>query len=615
MQRLLNRLSFSGRMALGIFALSLLLTGSGGFFYYYSIYNLLIDQIGARIKDVGRTGAYLFGAPERAMIEELTRRIEAQSVAFTAADLDLGEEDTLDSLSTERAEAIMNGPEFQHLVQILRQIKDGSRSLVQPLRYIDQLPEQEEDQPLVRYTYLLVSIPDSPDYNVTSFLADADYQDLDEDGDGVISDEESGNPPGTLWLTPVDAFKQAFRGQAVAADDYYTDKWGTWLSAAVPIKSADGRVIAVLGLDYNMRNEANLLAYFLRVTFGMVAVGLLLSLVLSLLLARVLSGRLREMAGAVEKFGARDFGVRMPVSANDELGRLGRAFNSMVDDIRAYSEGLAALNVAFERFVPRQFLKQMGHDSVLTVSLGDQVESEMSVMFCDIRSFTTLSETMSPEENFNFLNEYLGRISPIIRENGGFIDKYIGDAIMALFPRKPADAISAAVQMELELALLNAERAEAGRSAIRFGIGLHYGRLMLGTVGEAERMDGTVISDAVNIAARLESLTKKYQVPLLASEDILGAAAKDTDPYDTRYLGKLRLRGRKETTRIFEILDGLPQKERKAKQNSRADIERAVELVQQRKIAEALVLLRRVREEFPEDEVATAMTRRLEKVS
>ncbi len=616
MKRILDRLSFSSRMAVGIFALSLLLTGSGGLFYYYSIYNLVINQLGARLKDVGRTGAYLFGPEERSMMERLALRIQLESAPLSPADLQLGDEDTLDSLTREKSELIMKSPDFQAIVQRLRQIKAGSQRMVQPLRTIPQASDTN-DEPLVRFAYLLVAVPESPDYSATKFLADADYEALDLDRDGAISDEEAGNPAGTIWKTPVDAFKIAFAGEAVAAREYYTDKWGTWLSAAVPLKSSDGRVIAVLGLDYNMRDEASLLNYFFRITLAMLGVGLVLSAVLAFGLARILSRRLRVMAGAVEKLAERDFSVRVPHSSSrDELGRLGRAFNSMVEDIRSYSEGLAALNIAFERFVPRQFLKQMGHDTVLTVSLGDQVQKKMSVMFCDIRAFTTLSETMSPKENFNFLNEYLSRISPIIRENHGFIDKYIGDAIMALFPARPADALNAAVQMMLELALFNADRREAGLSPVRFGIGVHYGDIMLGTVGEEERMDGTVISDAVNVAARLESLTKKYHTALLASEEIiLAAEAENRQPFTRRYLGSLRLRGRARQTKIFEILDGLPQKERAAKLGAREKMEAAIHSVQSGAYAEALRVLRLIVAEFPEDTVARALAERLSKIT
>jgi class 3 adenylate cyclase len=147
--------------------------------------------------------------------------------------------------------------------------------------------------------------------------------------------------------------------------------------------------------------------------------------------------------------------------------------------------------------VPKELLSLLGKDSALDVQLGDQVEKAMTVLFSDLRDFTSLSESLKPEENFNLLNSYLGQMAPIIRRNGGIIDKYIGDAIMALFPKTPFQAFEAAQTMRKKLQNYNAGRARAGYKPLEMGIGLHFGNLMLGTIGERSRMDGTVISDVV----------------------------------------------------------------------------------------------------------------------
>lgn len=133
----------------------------------------------------------------------------------------------------------------------------------------------------------------------------------------------------------------------------------------------------------------------------------------------------------------------------------------------------------------------------------------MCVLFSDIRSFTALSEKMSPQEAFNFINAYFGRIGPVIRRSGGFIDKYIGDAIMALFPGEPASSVEAALGIQRELRKFNVELRAAGREALAAGVGIHYGSLSLGTVGEADRMDSTVIGDMVNLACRLDGMESR----------------------------------------------------------------------------------------------------------
>jgi adenylate cyclase len=129
-------------------------------------------------------------------------------------------------------------------------------------------------------------------------------------------------------------------------------------------------------------------------------------------------------------------------------------------NVEKLSGELLLTNQAYTRFVPKEFLNFLGKESIIDIKLGDQVQKEMTVLFSDIRSFTTLSEQMTPEENFNFINSYLKRMNPIIEKNKGFIDKYIGDAIMALFARSPVDAIQAAIEMQKAILLYNQDRVE-----------------------------------------------------------------------------------------------------------------------------------------------------------
>ncbi|HYX05016.1 MAG TPA: adenylate/guanylate cyclase domain-containing protein, partial [Reyranella sp.] len=193
----------------------------------------------------------------------------------------------------------------------------------------------------------------------------------------------------------------------------------------------------------------------------------------------------------------------------DEIGQLARSFTAMRDAVRSTIVNLQKTNLSIERFVPHAFLRIVGKPSIVDVELGDNKQETMSILFSDIRSFTTLSESMTPDENFTFINAYLERMGPVIRNHNGFIDKYIGDAIMALFTNAD-DAVRAGLAMLETLAAFNAERRPAGQPPIGIGIGINSGSLMLGTIGEKQRMEGTVISDAVNLAARVEDLTKTY---------------------------------------------------------------------------------------------------------
>jgi class 3 adenylate cyclase len=218
-----------------------------------------------------------------------------------------------------------------------------------------------------------------------------------------------------------------------------------------------------------------------------------------------------------------------------------------------YADTLKKINESLERFIPREFLGFLRKENILEVELGDWTECDMTIFFLDIRNFTTLSENMSPRDNFRFLNSFLSIFGPIIRTHGGFVDKYPGDGIMALFPEAPDDALSAALEMRERLIGYNEGRALGGYVPIRFGIGIHRGPLMLGTIGENDRMDSTVISDTVNSASRLEGLTKKFSTDVLVSGETLNGLAMPTN-FATRFIAEETVKGKAKTMQVFELV-------------------------------------------------------------
>ena len=229
--------------------------------------------------------------------------------------------------------------------------------------------------------------------------------------------------------------------------------------------------------------------------------------------------------------------------------------------LRESNQVLDKTNTAYRRFVPREFLELLSMGDITEIKLGDQIQKEMTIMFCDIRGFTTLSEAMSPKENFDFLNSLLRMIGPVVRQNNGFIDKYIGDSILSLFPGSPEDALNASIATCQVISRFNQARIESGREPVRMGFGIHTGLLMLGTIGERERMEGTVISDAVNLASRIESLTKHFHATVFISEEALSKIPLK-DRYATRHIGKIRVKGKSQPVSLIQILDAEPEHER-----------------------------------------------------
>ena len=248
---------------------------------------------------------------------------------------------------------------------------------------------------------------------------------------------------------------------------------------------------------------------------------------------------------------------------------------------------------AFQLFVPQKFLELAGETDFTRLTLGKSTTREIAILFSDIRSFTSLSESMTPEQNFRFLNSYLSRMGPVIRRHGGFIDKFIGDAIMALFPEThggvesvagsyqplaiadgqpslpltegqggsevaaateggSAGAVAAALEMRRILKDYNIHRQNQGYAPIDIGTGIHTGTVRLGTIGENERWEGTVIGDTVNLASRIESLSSTFSTPIVVSSAVLHSIGK---AYRARELDTMRVKGKKQPVTVYEILE------------------------------------------------------------
>lgn len=287
----------------------------------------------------------------------------------------------------------------------------------------------------------------------------------------------------------------------------------------------------------------------------------------------------------------------------DEIGHLASSFASMRDAVRRTITDLRETNASIERFVPKPFLTIMGKPSIVSVQLGDNRRRDMTVLFSDIRNFTGLSERMTPDENFAFINSYLERMGPVIRAHNGFIDKYIGDAIMALF-ESADDAVRAGLAMQDALDGFNKERSAANLPAIGIGVGLNSGSLMLGTIGERDRMDGTVISDAVNLAARIESLTKIYKVDVLITQNTYNQLSAPR-AFSIRPIDIVVVKGKTEAVAIYEVYDRNPVAEREAKEFTRDLLQSGVEALARGETVTARQLFTRSLALLPGDSAAS----------
>jgi class 3 adenylate cyclase len=251
-------------------------------------------------------------------------------------------------------------------------------------------------------------------------------------------------------------------------------------------------------------------------------------------------------------------------------------FEKNIREVREREEAILRIHEVTKKFVPIEFIRALGKESLTDIKLGDQVGKIVTVLFTDIRDFTTISEKMTPDENFRFVSAFNERLGPIIRDHRGFINQYLGDSIMALFPEDPEDALKAAIKMQRAIHLFNLERKAVDLPPIKAGIGLHTGPLIMGITGDEFRLDAATISDTVNSASRIESLTKYYRSPLLLSGETL-RMIEDHNAYQLRHLGKVQLKGKNNLINIIECINGFPEDEMIRKMDTLSQFKQAME--------------------------------------
>ena len=251
------------------------------------------------------------------------------------------------------------------------------------------------------------------------------------------------------------------------------------------------------------------------------------------------------------------------------------------------------------KFVPYEFIDALGHKIITDVKLGDQVEKIVTVLFSDIREYTTLAEQMTPEENFRFICSFNATMGPIIRKYNGFINQYLGDAIMAIFPGKAEDALLAAVAMQKQVQEFNKTRLLNNEQPIKIGVGMHTGPLIMGITGDQDRLDATTIADTVNTASRLESLTKYYKGNIIISDATVNQISSKN--FHLRPLGSVQLKGKHEPVNIHECFSGYSDEEIKKIHTVLPDFNTGISSYLSSSFEDAAIAFQRVLDINPED--------------
>ena len=323
--------------------------------------------------------------------------------------------------------------------------------------------------------------------------------------------------------------------------------WATTRFEPAAFAGVPGRFSVVAALD--MTRIRSVVRKNLGLTVVVLLIAALIAIVMGSRLASLMSNALTRLNGAYKNVARDDYTHVDGVKTGDEMEALASGFNAMVDGLRERDK----LRVTMGKYMTQSV---MDHVMGGKVELGGELLT-VTLLFSDIRSFTSISETMSAQELVKLLNEYFTEMVAVVMEEGGVVDKYIGDAIMAVFgaPVPKADdalrAVRAAVRMRHALAALNEKLVARGVAPIKTGIGLHTGEVVAGNIGSEARMEYTVIGDAVNLASRLETSTKELGTDVLISDDtnaLLG------DEFETRAVREITVKGRVKPVMVYEVV-------------------------------------------------------------
>jgi class 3 adenylate cyclase len=356
------------------------------------------------------------------------------------------------------------------------------------------------------------------------------------------------------------------------------------------------RQVEVDSLQFRV-NEASRSGIFV----GAVAIGVLFVLgTTSSLVTNSLTEPLTYLTNAIFAFENEQYNrelVEGYTTRRDEVGTLITSFDTMVNNITEANRNRERLLVASQRFVPEAYLEFLEKQSVADLQLGDHIAARMSVMFSDIRGFTTMSEGMTPAENFDFVNRYLREVSPMIQRYNGFIVKFLGDGMMAIFPYDVEDALRAAIAKQQA----SQKIGEALGARINLGVGIHIGDMMVGMIGEERRLQGDAFSDNVNLTARIEGLNKPFGTSILISEEARERIPQP-DHFAMRRVGKVQVKGRETPITLYEVFEGTPGEE--VKMATRARFYEGLTLYEEGNFTAAQEVFQALLAENPNDSVA-----------
>lgn len=476
----------SVKIFLLIFLVAFTISGSTGSFFYYQAKNAMLDAVREQLQTAATTFSRSISGDD---LEELTEPEHIHS------------------------------SEYREIQQILYNITQTNDDFL--FAYTMRMQDGE-----------VVFVVDSPA--------------SDDTGDGIISEDEMPESVGAIYPDPPATLLNGFVRPS-ADDQPFKDQWGWTISGYAPIQDAAGKNVGLLGIDmcldrYNEKLNSIKMAGILSL-----AIALFLAAIFTYFLTRTLTRPLKALEAGFEQVVKGDLETRLEVRGNDEIAQVMNHFNHMVKELREKQ----LLKSTLGKLTPKGILPKVISKEL---KLGGET-AWTTILFCDLRNFTSMSEKLPPKILVSLLNEYFTVMVGIVEKHSGIVDKFVGDKLMAVFGH-PAptgqdhlNALNAGLEMLEKCDELNVKLGIKDNMTLENSIGIHSGHVLAGNIGSPERMEFTIIGDAVNIAARLEAATRSLKTRLALSEQT--ADKIKPMPENLEYIGEKSLEGRTEKIGVY----------------------------------------------------------------
>lgn len=398
-------------------------------------------------------------------------------------------------------------------------------------------------------------------------------------------------------------FYRAARDKEVLRGEF-RDVGGEWIILAIPVVNDNGRVIAVMETGVT---KASLTQAVDEATRKINLVNLVILLILVILLSGLLLfslAPLKDLRQSVLDILHGKLGVQTYVRGNDEVSEIGAVFNQMSSSIEYHVNELKGLNEGYYKFVPSKIFTMLRKSSVIDVKLGDQISEEITILSFNTVGFEEMASSMNARQMFPLINRTLSELVPVVNQNGGVVDRFENAGLVAFYTGSSEAALTTAITVCQKVDQVNENGGFGDGLTLEMTSGISRGPVMIGIVGQEQRMAATTISEHTNLSAFLRKTAPKYACRVLITEQAAREIPGFEERFNARFLGFLRVTADQSVEKLYDVYDGDPQEIKQRKSMTKSLFEKGVGLYCEKEFYEARLVFIEVLKQFRQDAAA-----------